>query len=72
MSFTPTQEQLDIIAAATDTSDNLIISALAGAAKTSTLELIANALPDVNIITLAFNKAIAEEMKSRLPSIVPA
>lgn len=67
MSFTPTPEQLSIIAAARDTVDNLLISALAGAAKTSTLVLIAEALPSANILCLAFNKRIATEMQERLP-----
>lgn len=66
--FTPTPEQTAIIEAATSTKDNLLISALAGAAKTSTLELVANALPGVNMVCLAFNKSIADEMKRRLPS----
>ena len=67
MTFAPTPEQLAIVSAATDTSDNLLISALAGAAKTSTLELIAHALPGVNTLCMAFNKRIADEMSSRLP-----
>ena len=66
--FTPTPEQLAIVAAARDTQDNLLISALAGAAKTSTLVLIAEALPGVNTLCLAFNKRIADEMKTRLPA----
>lgn len=68
MAFKPTAEQLAIVKAAQNTKDNLIISALAGAAKTSTLELIAKALPDVNTVCLAFNKSIAKEMEKRLPS----
>lgn len=67
MSFTPTPEQLAIVAAATDTTDNLLVSALAGAAKTSTLVLIAEALCSKQILCLAFNKKIADEMKERLP-----
>lgn len=67
MSFSPTPEQLDIVAAARDTKDNLIITALAGAAKTSTLVLIAEALPKTQILCLAFNKKIALEMQERLP-----
>lgn len=67
MTFTPTSEQQAIIEAARDTADNLIISALAGAAKTSTLVLIAEALPKVSILSIAFNKKIADEMKARLP-----
>jgi superfamily I DNA/RNA helicase len=64
---TPTPEQLAIIEAAQHSTDNLLVSALAGAAKTSTLVLIAEALPDVDILCLAFNKKIATEMQERLP-----
>ena len=67
MSFTPTPEQLDVVAAAKGSSDNLIISALAGAAKTSTLILIGKALISTPILCLAFNKKIAVEMSERLP-----
>jgi len=68
MAHTPTPEQAAIIAAATDTEDNLLVSALAGAAKTSTLELLANALPKTQMLCLAFNKLIATEMAQRLPA----
>jgi superfamily I DNA/RNA helicase len=68
MSFTPTEEQLAIIAAAKSTRDNMLVQALAGAAKTSTLELIAKALPGQPILCVAFNKRIADEMGQRLPS----
>lgn len=66
--MTPTQEQLNIIDAAVTTQDNLLVSALAGAAKTSTLVLIAEALPKTAMLCLAFNKKIATEMTERLPS----
>ena len=65
--FTPTAEQEAIVAAARETDDNLLVSALAGAAKTSTLVLIAKALPRTMILCLAFNKKIADEMRERLP-----
>lgn len=65
--FTPTEEQLAITRAATETTDNLAVIARAGAAKTSTLILIAEALPSEDILCLAFNKAIAQEMTERLP-----
>ncbi len=68
--MTPTPEQAAIIAAARDTKDSLIINALAGAAKTSTLVMICQALPVQPILSLAFNKRIAEEMAKRLPSHV--
>lgn len=67
--FAPTAEQQAIIAAALSTSDNLLISALAGAAKTSTLEMVANQLPPkLNGIFLAFNKKIADEARHKFPS----
>jgi DNA helicase-2/ATP-dependent DNA helicase PcrA len=67
MAHTPTPEQAAIIEAARDTEDNLIISALAGAAKTSTLVMLSEAVP-VRTLCLAFNKKIADEMRERLPS----
>jgi superfamily I DNA/RNA helicase len=70
--MTPTPEQQAIIEAALTTSDNLLINALAGAAKTTTLELICKALPVQPILSLAFNKRIAEEMTKRLPGHVSA
>lgn len=63
-----TDEQQACITAAKSTTDNLIISALAGAAKTTTLVEIARALPDTQILTLAFNKKIQLEMQERLPA----
>ncbi len=70
MTLTPTPEQAAIIDAAKSTKDNLLINALAGAAKTSTLVMIAHALPTQPILSLAFNKRIATEMQSRLPGHV--
>ena len=67
MTFTPTPEQTLIIEAAQGTSDNLLVSALAGAAKTSTLVLVAKALSSTPILCLAFNRRIADEMRQRLP-----
>lgn len=67
MTFAPTPEQVAVVDAARNTSYNLIIDALAGAAKTSTLVLLAQALPDTRILCLAFNKRIATEMQERLP-----
>jgi DNA helicase-2/ATP-dependent DNA helicase PcrA len=66
--FTPTPEQLAIVDCARSTTDNILVNALAGAAKTSTLVLIAEAIPETQILCLAFNKRIADEMQERLPS----
>jgi hypothetical protein len=65
--FTPTPEQNAIVEASVYSKSNLLISALAGAAKTTTLELIAKANPGVNMMCLAFNKLIVEEMTKKLP-----
>ena len=69
---TPTNEQAAIVCAARDTDRNLLVSALAGAAKTTTLELIAQAMPSMEILALAFNKKMAVEMQERMPSNVKA
>lgn len=66
--YPPTEEQNIIRYAARYTSDNIIVQALAGAAKTSTLELVASELTGQPILCVAFNKRIAEEMAKRLPS----
>jgi DNA helicase-2/ATP-dependent DNA helicase PcrA len=66
----PTDEQVAIIDAAINTHDNLLINALAGAAKTSTLVMIANqpSMQKVSTLCVAFNKKIQLEMQERLPS----
>lgn len=61
-----TNEQELILKACRDSGENLLIQALAGAAKTSTLVLAAEVIP-TEILCLAFNKKIAEEMTTRLP-----
>lgn len=68
MTFTPTDEQLAAVEEAKSRSNNFQLRALAGAAKTSTLVLMAEALPSTSILCLAFNKKIAVEMAERLPT----
>ena len=65
-----TPEQTAIIDAARSTSDNLLINALAGAAKSTTLEYICKYVTGIPILSLAFNKRIATELAQRLPSTV--
>lgn len=67
MTFTPTAEQQAIYAATTETEDNLLIRALAGTGKTSTLVGIAERLPKKSILCVAFNKDVQKEMQARLP-----
>lgn len=69
ITFTPTAEQELIRQAGRTTKDNLIIRALAGAAKTSTLVILGRAI-QVPIVSIAFNVRIAKEMAERMPGNV--
>ena len=61
-----TPEQSAIFEEVRSTSDNLLIEALAGAAKTSTLVELSKLLQG-NTLSLAFNKKTADEMQTRMP-----
>jgi superfamily I DNA/RNA helicase len=62
-----TEEQIAIIEAALQGPENIMINALAGAAKTTTLQFLCKYMPEEPTLSLAFNKRIAEEMKKKLP-----
>lgn len=64
----PTEQQMNVIAAAVKEL-MLKIEACAGGGKTSTLVLVANAIP-LKSCYLAFNKVTAEEAQGRFPSHV--
>jgi superfamily I DNA/RNA helicase len=68
MTHTPTIEQQAIIDAASKTKASLLVNALAGAAKTTTLVMAAHKMPLVPTLCVAFNKRIADEMAKRMPS----
>lgn len=64
----PTPEQISVLDLLKSTKSNILIQALAGTGKTTTLELI-QATPKVGpVICLAFNKRIAETMEKRFLS----
>lgn len=65
MKLIPTKEQQDIIDLAKE-GNNLAIQAFAGAAKTSTCIMIAEAIKKPSIY-IAFNKSIADEATSKFP-----
>lgn len=67
--FSPTDEQLKVIAAA-KTGKDLVVQALAGTGKTTTLKLLAEALNDKKGTYIAFNKAIVDEAVTKFPSNV--
>lgn len=69
LAFTPTGEQQKIISAA-KTGRDLVIQALAGTGKTTTLKLLAEALPDKHGTYIAFNKSIVDEAGAKFPSNV--
>jgi hypothetical protein len=64
--FPPTPEQAAIIDAV-ERGESIIVNALAGAAKSTTIEMAAFKVKPGNNIALAFNKKIAEELTPRLP-----
>lgn len=66
--FPDTEEQVRILEEVKSSKRNLLIQALAGAAKTSTLVRIAETVRGIPILSIAFNKRIADEMAERLPS----
>ncbi len=68
MIMTNTEEQDVILVAAKASKANLMISALAGTGKTSTLELVERAVPRGPILYLVFNKKNADEAAKRMLS----
>ncbi len=71
MAFTPTPQQSDIIDAVA-TGEDVVVEALAGTGKTSTLNLLARARPGKKMTYVAFNASIAGEAKRKFPSNVTA
>jgi len=66
----PTAEQREIIQAFKGTRDNILVNALAGAAKTTTLEMVCEAVTGIPILSIAFNVRIKEAMEKKLPAHV--
>jgi len=62
----PTDEQLHILDLARSTTANLMINALAGTGKTTTLEMIEHAVPTKPVLYLAFNRKIADDATKRM------
>jgi DNA helicase-2/ATP-dependent DNA helicase PcrA len=61
------QYQKDIFSAIESTEDSLIIEAVAGSGKTTTIVEAINHVPrDKSVVFLAFNKSIADELKRRV------
>lgn len=69
--FAPTEQQSAIIERFM-AGDSLVVQALAGTGKTSTLQMLARHRPDVPIVYLAFNRSIAEEAREKFPRNVEA
>jgi len=71
--FPPTQEQRKIVDAIM-TGKDIVVQALAGTGKTSTLVLAAERLlaekPDAKLLYIVFNKETAEEAQGRMPKNV--
>lgn len=71
MEITLSDEQTACVLAATSTLDNLLISACAGGAKTTTMCAIARAFgPGRSVVALAFNKDAATALTAKMPYYV--
>lgn len=64
----PTTEQADILSRVHDTTDNIMINALAGTGKTATLKMIEAIAPVKPILFLAFGKKNAEDGRKTMAS----
>ena len=64
--FKPTEEQEAICNAVRLNESSLMVNALAGTAKTTTLKLAAPAVREP-ALALAFNKKIVDELKGQMP-----
>lgn len=67
--ITRTTEQQAIVDHVRSTNDNILIAALAGSGKTWTLLEALKSIPQKSILICAFNKRIAEEIKTKLPKM---
>lgn len=70
MKITPSDEQIAIFNHAVKTNRNLVVSAVAGSGKTTTLlELLKRISTKKTVLFMAFNRAIAQELERRAPSL---
>jgi superfamily I DNA/RNA helicase len=66
--FTPSPYQKGIYDFITQGTGNAVVSAVAGSGKTTTLINALNLIPsELNVLFLAFNKSIAQELSERVP-----
>lgn len=67
MALVPTPEQQAIIQAVAHRSESIMITAFAGAAKTSSLVMAARALPEQPALCLAFNVKNKQDLEAKMP-----
>ena len=65
MDFTPSKYQQDILDCFTSTNENIMVNALAGSGKSSTICLLTEHI-DKSSIYIAFNSSIVEEFKKKI------
>jgi len=64
----PTDEQISILEKVSLTDENILINAFAGTGKTTTLQIIQEAIGAQPVLYLCFNKRVADEAKEKFPS----
>lgn len=70
--FTPSSFQVAIFHEVEYSKDNLVIEAVAGSGKTTTIIEALKLLKGQKVLFLAFNKGIAEELQRRVPANIEA
>lgn len=63
----PTEEQAEIMKAVLSGKGDIKINAFAGSGKTSTMQMIVRANPQLRFLYVAFNKAVAKEAEAKFP-----
>ena len=63
--FSPSEEQQKIIDALKN-KENVIVNAVAGSGKTTTILGIAHQMPDINILQITYNKALKLEVEEKI------
>lgn len=67
MSFTPSENQQNLLYFAKEKRKNILVQACAGSGKTTTLCWLSSQLPPVKTLAISFNKSIADELSKRMP-----
>lgn len=69
MKYKPSTYQVDVFKALMQTNHNIVVNAVAGSGKTTTLMSLLKLINDKKVLVVAFNKTIAEELKHKVSNL---